>query len=469
MTERLAIWSSRRPGVALALWGVALVAAISLTAAFLGDALSGDEELTNDPDSRRADALVDERFADERSGAGGESTEVVVVRSHRATVDEPAFRRRVETIAAELRAAGATAATTFYDTGESATGLGRTRRDGDPRRPRPRRRGPGRRRRRSGAGRRRPRGIRRHDHRRVHGRRRRVDSGGGGSAERRARIRVAGRADRPVDRLRLRRRGADPGPAVARLDHGRARADGARRTGLPALGLRHKHAHRDGAGARDRLLAVHPLPLPGGARSRAGEARCDRRDRRHGEPGGAVQRLRVHARDGRAPAGAEHGHEEPGRGRNRGGVGLGCRGADAPAGAAQPARRSRQRAADPLLREGRRPRAEPLLVADGASGDPTAGDQPRRLHGDPARDGRAGARPGVGPGGRQHAPRPARRQAGVSRPERGVPGRDHRPGGDRGRRRRHLAGRAGGNRSPAGASGERGSPRRRPAGDERRR
>ena len=100
MTERLAIWSSRRPRVALALWGVALVAAIALTAAFLGDALSGDEELTNDPDSRRADALVDERFANERSGAGGESTEVVVVRSHRATVDEPAFRRRVETIAA---------------------------------------------------------------------------------------------------------------------------------------------------------------------------------------------------------------------------------------------------------------------------------------------------------------------------------------------------------------------------------
>ena len=118
MTERLAIWSSRRPGLALALWGVALVAAISLTAAFLGDALAGDEELTNDPDSSRADALVDERFADERSGAGGESTEVVVVRSHRATVDEPAFHEQVETITAGLRAAGATEATSFYETGE---------------------------------------------------------------------------------------------------------------------------------------------------------------------------------------------------------------------------------------------------------------------------------------------------------------------------------------------------------------
>jgi uncharacterized membrane protein YdfJ with MMPL/SSD domain len=119
MTERLAIWGSRRPGLALAVWGLALVAAIALTAAFLGDALSGDEELTNNPDSRRADALVDERFADERSGAGGDPTEVVVVRSHRTTVDEPAFHEQVETITAGLRAAGATAATTFYDTGES--------------------------------------------------------------------------------------------------------------------------------------------------------------------------------------------------------------------------------------------------------------------------------------------------------------------------------------------------------------
>jgi putative drug exporter of the RND superfamily len=119
MTERLAIWSSRRPGLALAAWGVALVAAISLTAAFLGDALSGEEELTNDPDSRRADALVDDRFADDPGRSEPEATEVVVVRSPQATVDEPAFRQRVEAIAAELQAAGATAATSFYDTGES--------------------------------------------------------------------------------------------------------------------------------------------------------------------------------------------------------------------------------------------------------------------------------------------------------------------------------------------------------------
>ena len=71
MTERLAVWSSRRPWLTLAGWAVALVAAIAITAAFLGDALSGDEEITSDTESRRADELRFERFAGERGRRGG--------------------------------------------------------------------------------------------------------------------------------------------------------------------------------------------------------------------------------------------------------------------------------------------------------------------------------------------------------------------------------------------------------------
>jgi uncharacterized membrane protein YdfJ with MMPL/SSD domain len=97
---------------------LALVAAIAVSAAFLGDALSGDEEVTSDTESRRADVLAFERFADERGRRGGDATEVVVVRSPRATVDEPRFERRVRAIGAELALAGATQVTTFYDTGE---------------------------------------------------------------------------------------------------------------------------------------------------------------------------------------------------------------------------------------------------------------------------------------------------------------------------------------------------------------
>jgi uncharacterized membrane protein YdfJ with MMPL/SSD domain len=118
LTERLALSSSRRPWLTLAGWALALVAAIAITAAFLGDALSGDEEVTSDTDSRRADELVSERFAVERGGLGQGATEVVVVRSSSATVDEPRFERRVQAITSELQLAGATQVTTFYDTGE---------------------------------------------------------------------------------------------------------------------------------------------------------------------------------------------------------------------------------------------------------------------------------------------------------------------------------------------------------------
>ena len=88
MTEQLAVWSSRRPWLTLAGWMVAVVAAIALTAAFVGDALSGDEEITSDTDSRRADELQSQRFAGERADRG--VAEVIVVRSPTATVDQRA-------------------------------------------------------------------------------------------------------------------------------------------------------------------------------------------------------------------------------------------------------------------------------------------------------------------------------------------------------------------------------------------
>src|SRR5215204_3330136 len=118
MTEHLATWSSRRPWPAVAIWLVALVASIAITATFLGDALSGDEEITSDTESRRADDLRFERLAAERGRPGRGVSEVVVVRSATAAVDEPRFERRVRALAAELRQEGATGVTSFYDAGE---------------------------------------------------------------------------------------------------------------------------------------------------------------------------------------------------------------------------------------------------------------------------------------------------------------------------------------------------------------
>src|SRR5215217_7530647 len=118
MTEHLATWSSRRPRPAVAIWLVALVASIAIAAAFLGDALSGDEEITSNTESRRADDLRFERLAGERGRPGRGVSEVVVVRSATATVDEPRFERRVRALAAELQQEGATGVTSFYDSGE---------------------------------------------------------------------------------------------------------------------------------------------------------------------------------------------------------------------------------------------------------------------------------------------------------------------------------------------------------------
>jgi uncharacterized membrane protein YdfJ with MMPL/SSD domain len=112
---RLAVSSSRRPWLVVACWTLAIVLAAAVNAALLGDALSGDEEVTSATESRRANMLQFERFAERRAP---DPTEVVVVRSAAATVDEPLFQRRVEEIAGALRDAGAVEVATFYGTDE---------------------------------------------------------------------------------------------------------------------------------------------------------------------------------------------------------------------------------------------------------------------------------------------------------------------------------------------------------------
>ncbi len=114
MTERVTIWSSRRPWRIVGAWAVALVAAIAITATFLGDALSGDEDVTSATESRRADELQAERFAADRDI---DATEVVVVSSESGTVDDPRFARGVDGLATELRGAGAEQVTTFHNAG----------------------------------------------------------------------------------------------------------------------------------------------------------------------------------------------------------------------------------------------------------------------------------------------------------------------------------------------------------------
>ena len=113
------------------------------------------------------------------------------------------------------------------------------------------------------------------------------------------------------------------------VDRDRGCLDRARRPGVRGLVLRREHDLGDGPRARDRLRAVHPLALPGRARARAGEDRRDRGVRGDGEPGRALQRHRVRARDVRDAPGAGHDPAQPRAGRDPRRHRLGARGADA--------------------------------------------------------------------------------------------------------------------------------------------
>ena len=88
-TQGLARASARRPWVTVGLWLVVIAIAGWLSSAFLSDALTTDANFTNDPEAKRADELIEERF-----GAEG-LTEVFILTSEDATVDDPAFEEAV--------------------------------------------------------------------------------------------------------------------------------------------------------------------------------------------------------------------------------------------------------------------------------------------------------------------------------------------------------------------------------------
>lgn len=108
-TERLARASARRPWLIIGVWVAAIVTAGFLSAQFLGDALTTEVDFTNQPESKRAAELIEERF-----GAAGE-TEVFILSSDEVPVTDPAFEREVRTLQTAASDKGAEAVT-FYDT-----------------------------------------------------------------------------------------------------------------------------------------------------------------------------------------------------------------------------------------------------------------------------------------------------------------------------------------------------------------
>jgi uncharacterized membrane protein YdfJ with MMPL/SSD domain len=99
MTRRLALAAARHPWRAVGTWIAALLVAVALIVGFLGDALTGEAEQLNNPESEQAYDLIDEHLP----ASPQFTSDVVLIRSTSATVDQPAFRRKLEAVQAALR------------------------------------------------------------------------------------------------------------------------------------------------------------------------------------------------------------------------------------------------------------------------------------------------------------------------------------------------------------------------------
>ena len=100
MTESMARMSARRPWITITIWAVFVLLAALVAARFLDGALTTDAyELAGSVESEQAARMLEERLR------GAEPiTEFVIVQSRSLTVDDPAFRQKVETVFAEITA-----------------------------------------------------------------------------------------------------------------------------------------------------------------------------------------------------------------------------------------------------------------------------------------------------------------------------------------------------------------------------
>src|ERR671919_140921 len=97
--ESLARASSRHPWRTLGIWVVLIGTMGFVSSQLLGDVLTQDIEFTNEPESVRAQEVLDERFSD---GAETASTEFFIVQSDTLSVDDPRFESAVRGLQAEI-------------------------------------------------------------------------------------------------------------------------------------------------------------------------------------------------------------------------------------------------------------------------------------------------------------------------------------------------------------------------------
>ena len=118
-TEGIAKGSSQRPWLTIGIWLVLLIPALILTATVLVDSLTTEFNPINNPESERANVLLEERL-----GIADDSrSEVVIVRSEALTVEHPDFESFVTGLFEDVTALGTDlikGGATYYLTGDEA-------------------------------------------------------------------------------------------------------------------------------------------------------------------------------------------------------------------------------------------------------------------------------------------------------------------------------------------------------------
>ena len=101
MLGPLARFATRRPVVTIGIWAVLLLVSLGLVDRLLDSATTTEFRLSARYESEQAAALLEDRMRGPRQLA-----ELVVVEHSSATVDDPAFRTKVESLTAEITALG---------------------------------------------------------------------------------------------------------------------------------------------------------------------------------------------------------------------------------------------------------------------------------------------------------------------------------------------------------------------------
>ena len=106
-TERLARASARRKWRVVGAWMLAVLASAAAIGGLLGSALTTEDDFTGRPEAQRAEQLLERAFPPLRADRGFRVDEAVIVSSAHLRADDSRFGRRLETLAAGLRSAGA--------------------------------------------------------------------------------------------------------------------------------------------------------------------------------------------------------------------------------------------------------------------------------------------------------------------------------------------------------------------------